>query len=165
MQSAYWIALLRRLPPEAHNQLSVTTVGGTEVMVQSVMILDGECLVFKGRLSGSQDTGRLFYVPYDQIDYIGFTRFVSEDEFHAWYDDAPAAAAEKAPAETNGTSNGAVNGAANGSGNGSGPRANTPNRAALLERVRARTTMADGTSNGSSPGLGLTLPTPPPTST
>src|SRR5437763_11039605 len=101
MQSAHWIALLRRLPSEVHNQLGIITTGGTEVMIQSVLILEGECLVFKGRLAASQETGRLFYVPYDKIDFIGFTRSVSEDEFRVWYGDVPAAAAAEAPAADN----------------------------------------------------------------
>src|SRR5436190_23563566 len=85
MQSAHWAALLKKLPPEVHNQFAVTTTGGTEINVQAILLMEGECLVFKGRLSASQDTGRLFFVPFDQIDYIGFTRSVSEEEYKAWF--------------------------------------------------------------------------------
>jgi hypothetical protein len=127
MLSSHWIALLKKLPAEVHNQLSVTTIGGTEVNIQCILVMEGECLVFKGRLAASQDTGRLFYVPYDQIDYLGFTRSVSEEEFKAWYGESPAAAA---------------NGIAEKSSEhkGTGGRTPAPSRAALLERVRARTT-------------------------
>src|SRR5262245_16152204 len=93
MQSAHWIALLKKLPQEAHNQFAVTTIGGTEINVQTILLMEGECLVFKGRLAASQDTGRLFYVPFDQIDFIGFTRFVSEEEFKTWYGEPSAPAA------------------------------------------------------------------------
>jgi hypothetical protein len=126
MLSSHWIALLKKLPPEVHNQLAVTTIGGTEVNIQTILLMEGECLVFKGRLAASQETGRLFYVPYDQIDYIGFTRAVSEEEFKTWYGEPPAATnvtAEKA-----------------GDHKGAGARTPAPSRAALLERVRARTT-------------------------
>src|SRR5262249_6556924 len=121
---------------------------GVEVVVQALMALDGECLIFKGRLAASQDAGRLFFVPFDQIDYVGFTRTVAEEEFRAWFGEAPpAAAATDAPADQQAQANGAAR------------KAGTPSRAALLERVRART---------SSPGLGvsgISLPSPPPTST
>ena len=154
MRSADWIALIKKLPPEAHNQLVVTTVGKTEVIVQSFLMLEGECLVLKGRLAASQDTGRLFFVPYDQIDTIAFLRAVPEEEFRTWFDEPSVPATEAVPVETNGSDKG------NGS-NGSNPRTQAPNRAALLERVRARTTMG-GTSL--TPANGTSLPTPPPAS-
>ena len=135
MQSTPWIALLKKLPPEQHNQLMLVTTARIEIAVQNILILDGECLVFKGRLSGTQDAGRLFYVPYDSIDCIGFYRFVAEDEFRAWYGDAPAETAEaEPPAEAKAVPS-----------NGSGVRSALPNRAALLERIRSRPTMNEGT--------------------
>src|SRR5438874_1775642 len=119
MQSSHWIALLKKLPVEAHNQIAVVTLGGAEVIVQSIQLFEGECLVFKGRLAASQETGRLYFVPYDQIDYIGFLRSVGEDEVRAWFGDSGTVNATEKPAEANGS------------------RATTPNRAALLERVRS----------------------------
>jgi hypothetical protein len=123
MQSAHWAALIRKIPAEFHNQLSITTTGGTEIIVQSFQMLDGECLIIKGRMSASQDTGRLFFVPYDQIDYVGFLRAVSEEDTTAWFGPASVVAAKGTPAEE----------PANGSA-----RTPMPSRAALLERIRAR---------------------------
>jgi hypothetical protein len=102
--------------------------------VQSIQVFEGECLVFKGRLAACQETGRLYMVPYDQIDYIGCLRSVTEDEVRAWFGDGGAGTVNgsEKPAEANGS------------------RATTPNRAALLERVRSRST---------SPGLGSIRPT------
>lgn len=146
MQSEYWIQLLKRLPPEVHTSLSVVTRGGAEVIVQVLLGMENDCLMIKGRLAASQDTGRLYFLPFDSIDYIGFNRTVAEEEYRTWFGETPApqaaVAQEPAPAAA-------------------GPSSKTPipSRAALLERVRARTT---------TPGLnlsGITLPTPPPTST
>lgn len=134
MLSTPWIALLKKLPPEHHNQLMLMTTARVEIAVQCILLLEGDCLVFKGRLSGSQDSGRLFYVPYDSIDCIGFYRFVSEDEFHAWYGDAPEAVEVEVPVEEPVKPS-----------SGSGVRGTLPNRAALLERIRSRPTMAEGT--------------------
>jgi hypothetical protein len=130
MQSTHWTTLLKRLPPETHNQLSVVTMGKTEVMIQSILNMEGECLVFKGRLAASQDTGRLFFVPFDQIDYIGFVRSVGEDEVRAWF---PESSASATPAPESNVSS----------------KTPLPNRAALLERVRARTTSYGAPSPGS----------------
>ena len=108
MLNTPWIALLKKVPPEHHNQLVLMTTSGTEMAVQTILILEGECLVFKGRLSGCQDAGRLFYVPYDRIDYLGFSRVVTEEEFRAWYGEAAGSSAAGA--------------GANGANPGSGPR-------------------------------------------
>src|SRR5437899_11268860 len=132
MQSTPWIALLKKIPAEHHNQLMLVTASGTEIALQAILVLDGECLVFKGRLSGCQDAGRLFYVPFDRIDYVGFNRVVGEDEVRTWYGDTPAAPAIATDTPANGSS------AANGSYAANGPASRTPlpNRAALLERIR-----------------------------
>src|SRR6266542_474477 len=128
MQSTPWIALLKKIPAEQHNQLVLVTSSGIEMAIQIILVLDGECLVFKGRLSGSQDAGRLFYVPFDRIDYVGCNRVVSEDEFKAWYGDTPAASASATDTPANGSS----------AANGPASRTPLPNRAALLERIRSR---------------------------
>src|SRR5262245_44862075 len=124
MQSSHWIALLKKLPDEVHNQLSVVTEGGSELLIQTVLQMEGEWLLIKGRMAACQDTGRLYYVPYDRIDYIGFNRLVKEEEFRAWYSATPAAGTPATPA-TDASSAG---------------RTGSPNRAALLERVRSRKT-------------------------
>jgi hypothetical protein len=127
MQSAPWIILLKKLPAEFHNQLMLTTTAGTEIAIQIILVYEGDCLVFKGRMAGCQDSGRLFYVPYDRIDYVGLNRVISEDEFREWYGAAPG------PEEVNSSAEGKpVN------GDGSGQRPVLPNRAALLERIRSR---------------------------
>lgn len=130
MESMHWSTLLRKIPPEVHNQLSVNTVSGTEVIVQAFLGLEGECLAVKGRLAASQDAGRLYFIPFDQIDYIGFTRTVGEDEYRAWFGAPAAAPAASSTSDT-------VSDAPQSSTSGKTP---TPNRAALLERIRARTT-------------------------
>jgi hypothetical protein len=128
MQSAPWLELLRKLPAEVHQQLVLTTEGGVEFAVQSILLMEGECLVFKGRVSGSQDAGRLFFVPFDHIDYVGFNRTVSEEEFKSWYGAAEPPPMVAPQQDVFATS----------------PRSPIANRAALLEKIRART---------SSPGI------------
>jgi len=143
MHPSPWIVLLRRIPPDLHNQLVVHTTAGLDMAVQSVLQIEGDFFIFRGRLSASAESGRLFLVPYDHIHYLGVARFVAEEEFRAWYDGQPAPSGA-APAETNGGT--AENGLAPEAGSVAGGRA-TPaggtksplaNRAALLERIRSR---------------------------
>src|SRR5947209_794025 len=96
MQNPAWVSLLRRIPPAQHQNLLVMTTIGVEVALQSMLRLDEEFLVIRGRLKGSTDTGRVFFIPYDQINYIGFQKPVKESVVEAVFSDAPAAAAPAA---------------------------------------------------------------------
>jgi hypothetical protein len=81
MRSSVWAALLRHIPPEQHNILSLVTMSGTEITIQNILRIDDEFLAFKGRLAGSQDAGRLYFIPLSNIDYFGFNRAVKDEEY------------------------------------------------------------------------------------
>jgi hypothetical protein len=83
MQSDLWAWLLRRVPAEQHNQLMLVTRSGTEIAVQSLLRVESELIAIKGRLAGSQDAGRVYFIPYSNIDYLGIQRDVKETEFDA----------------------------------------------------------------------------------
>jgi len=80
MQSGAWIALLKRVPLAHHNILTVRTSGGTEVNIQSILRLDAEFAVIRGRLAATTETGRVYFIPYDQIDYIGYLKEVKVEQ-------------------------------------------------------------------------------------
>ena len=82
MQSSVWALLLRQVPAEQHNNLMLVTSGRTEIAVQVLLRIDHEFMVIRGRLAGSQEAGRVFFIPYDQIDYFGFQEAIKESEFH-----------------------------------------------------------------------------------
>jgi hypothetical protein len=85
MRSCVWAALLRCVPPEQHNILMIVTRGGVEIAVQNFLNIGEEMLSIKGRLAGSQDAGRLYFVPLDNIDYFGFNRIVKDEEYVAMF--------------------------------------------------------------------------------
>lgn len=82
MQNHAWAALLRHIPPEQQSQYMLVTRGGTEIAVQSLLRLEDEFAVVKGRLAGSQDAGRVFFVPYENIDYFGTQQPVKDADFN-----------------------------------------------------------------------------------
>jgi hypothetical protein len=63
----------------------LVTKGGTEIALQNILHLDDELLAIKGRLAGSQDMGRLYFVALDNIDYFGFNRMVKDEEYAAMF--------------------------------------------------------------------------------
>ncbi len=81
MQSSAWAALLRHMPNEIHHNLMVVTRGGTEIAIQAMLRIDHEWVAIKGRLAGTQEAGRVFFVAYDQIDYFGFQQPTTDREF------------------------------------------------------------------------------------
>jgi hypothetical protein len=81
MHSNAWARLLQQIPPQLQEQLMVVTAAGIEIAVNSIVRVDHEFVAFKGRLSGSQDQGRLFFLPFQNIDYVGFYREVKDEQY------------------------------------------------------------------------------------
>lgn len=146
MHNAAWVKLLSHIPAQEQSNLMLVTTSGTEITIQCLLRLDPECLALRGRLAGSTDAGRVFFVPYSHIDYFGFQQPLKEAEFHELFNNlqllgptlplaAPAevaAPAEPAPPVT--------------------PSAHpTPSRSplaiksAVLEKFRSRSTTSPGT--------------------
>jgi hypothetical protein len=91
MHSSAWIVLLRRIPPDQHDILALVTTNGIEINIQTILRTEEDYVLIRGRLAGTTDTGRVFFVPYDQINYLGFVREVKETQIRAIYGEAPPA--------------------------------------------------------------------------
>ncbi len=92
MQNSAWIDLLRRIPPEQHNTLAIVTTIGIEINIQNLVRIEEHYVVIRGRLAGTTDTGRAFFVPYNQINYLGIVQEIKEPQLRALYGEAPPAA-------------------------------------------------------------------------
>ena len=148
MQSSVWALLLRQGPAEQHHNLMLVTSGRTEIAIQSVLRIDHQFLAIKGRLAGSQEAGRVFFIPYNQIDYLGFQQPVKESEFQEMFGGlnipapeavAPPEPARPAPAVAPEPTPTPAPAAAGG-------RPPTPIKSAVLERFRARSVTSPGTA-------------------
>ena len=80
MQSNAWKFALSRVPREHHSILLLVTTIGIEIYVNNIQLLEDDYVVLRGRLGGTTDSGRVFFVPYDQINYLTFTREMKEDQ-------------------------------------------------------------------------------------
>ena len=162
MQSQAWIDLLKRIPLEHHNSLMLMTTIGMELTLQAILHVDADYVVVRARPAGTTDTGRAFFVPYDQINYLGYQREVKEAEIRTLYgqptpipaqvqpppEAAPAPLAEIVPPPMPAA---AVEPAH--------PRAPAPSRAripipgkeAILERLRRRAAVGSGPSTPPQP--------------
>jgi hypothetical protein len=91
MQGAVWTELLGRIPERQWNQLVVMTTAHVEIAVQEFVRMEEEYVAIRGRLAGSSDTGRLFFVPYDRIAYLGIQKAITDPEIVEIYGSAPPA--------------------------------------------------------------------------
>lgn len=127
MQNSAWIELLRLIPENQYAGLMATTTSGTEINIQAIVRIQPDYLVLRGRLAGSMDQGKIFFLPYDRIQLIGFREEVKEADVQALFAgyDAGAAAAplEAKPAPQDEPDK-------------SSPPAAPPSKAALLDRLR-----------------------------
>jgi hypothetical protein len=156
MQADVWKALLRRVPPEQIDNLMLMTAEGTEINVQALFRMEEDYLVLRGRLAGSNDAGRVFFVPYEHLDHIGFQRPLLDAQVQALFGEAPAAPAEPPPAPEAAaapapepTPAAAAEARPEPPPAPAGPLARLPSRSAIIARLRQRTEVAQ--SGGDSP--------------
>jgi hypothetical protein len=171
MQSGGWIALLRLIPPAQQENLVLTTTSGNEIAIQGVVRTEPDYMVIRGRLTGTTEGGGFFFMPYDQIHYLGFQKPLKEADVRAMFGEKvfqdyirqeapaeaaappvaepapppqPAAPAIPAPAPAKPGDSDArprPSGVA-----GPEPRPSATNKAALLERLRSRRSESGMTS-------------------
>ena len=80
MQGPGWLSLLRRLPPALHDGITIVTSNASEIIIQSVVRAERDLLIVRGRMSGSQDTGRVIFIPFDQINYVALGKKPTDPE-------------------------------------------------------------------------------------
>ena len=161
MQSGGWIALLRLIPPAQQENLVFTTTSGSEIAIQGVVRTEPDYMVVRGRLTGTTDGGGFFFLPYDQIHFVGFQKPLKEADVRAMFGEkvfqdivrqetsaappppvaeaAPTAEAMAAPAPPPPAKT-SDSGVRPGVGTPAAPepRPGATNKAALLERLRSR---------------------------
>jgi hypothetical protein len=85
MQNHDWIELFRLIPEDQHNCLVLTTRGGEYLSIDTILRTELSYLVFRGRVRGQTDEGRVFFLPYQQIDFLQINRIVAEAEIRELY--------------------------------------------------------------------------------
>ncbi len=92
MQNSEWIELFHLIPAEQQGILMITTVSGIDLNIEMILRTEPSVLVFRGRVVGSTDAdGRVFFLPYKQIDFVYMNRFVRENEVQEMFEKAIAA--------------------------------------------------------------------------
>jgi|SRR5262245_8374373 len=80
MLNAEWIEMFRLIPQEEHTKLIIALQNGTELSVDTLIRLEPHFLLLRGRVAGTIDEARGFFVPYSQMLYVRLERVVSVEE-------------------------------------------------------------------------------------
>ena len=81
--------LLGRLAPVDVSKLVFVVRGGIALTVDVLYKLEPRCAVFRGRESGTNDDGRAFFLPYEEIVYAKIERVVTLAELKLMYGETP----------------------------------------------------------------------------
>jgi hypothetical protein len=143
MHDAAWMKLLRHIPAHEHPNLMLVTTAGTEIAIHALLRIDLECLALRGRIAGSTDAGRVFFVPYSHIDYFGFQQPLKEAEFHELFGNLDQLTADDPPAIPSAPDT--AEPAPPASSSPTPPRSPLAIKSAVLEKFRARSSSNPGT--------------------
>jgi len=78
-----WITMFRRIPASLHDGLSLCLVSGVEIVVQKFMKLEADFAIIRGRVSGTQETGRIVLIPYSQMAVATLAQSLKDPEVEA----------------------------------------------------------------------------------
>lgn len=78
-----WIAMFRRIPGSLHESLALGLTTGSEIVVQKIMKLEPDFMIVRGRLAGTQDTGRIVLIPYGELAFVALTKPLKDPEVEA----------------------------------------------------------------------------------
>jgi hypothetical protein len=86
MLEAGWLQIVSRIGVENLDNVSLITVTGNELVIQSVFRLEHDFMIIRARTSGTMDTGRCIVLPYSQVDFLAFNKAMSEDAVQKLFD-------------------------------------------------------------------------------
>lgn len=156
MQATNWINFFRRIPLNLHDSVALTMMSGAEIVLQTLIKIDADFLVVRGRMAGTTDLARVVVVPYSMLLTVAFNRRMSDAEAKQIFagGGVPLAAEEPAPAVDEAAAPAAEEPAAEepkvpaetAPVNAPAPPPAMPSKSLLLAKLRAR--LAEGKDPG-----------------
>ncbi len=92
-----WIAMFRRIPINLHDVLTLGMTTGVEIVIQKIVKLEPDFMIIRGRLAGTQDSGRIVMIPYAQLTFVAVVRDLKEEEIESIFGKGAAAVVADLP--------------------------------------------------------------------
>lgn len=83
------VALIKSLPEVDVSKVVFVVRGAPAVNLDVMFRFDPTLIIFRGRESGTNDDGRAFFLPYDEILYVKLERVVTIPELKDWFGAPP----------------------------------------------------------------------------
>ena len=80
MKNEEWIEIFRSIPEERHASLVVVLTNSSEISVDCLFRFEPTFVILRGRLGGTTDDNRAFFVPYSSIQYFRIDRVIKLEE-------------------------------------------------------------------------------------
>lgn len=85
-----WIAMFRRIPGNLHETLVLGLRTGAEIVMQRLLKLEPDFMIMRGRVAGTQDSGRIILIPYGELAFVSSTRLLKDTEVEVIFGKATA---------------------------------------------------------------------------
>jgi len=85
MTNAEWIQVFRRIPEAEHTKLVIVMITGLELYLDAFFRFEDSFAIVRGRLAGSTDESRAFFLPYNQILCLRLDRIVKMEELSNFF--------------------------------------------------------------------------------
>ena len=89
MSNSEWIELFRLVPEHEHNKLVIVFQSGMEICVDTLVRFEKQFAVMRGRMAGTIEESRGFFVPYEQMLCLRLERVVKSEELQEIFSNAP----------------------------------------------------------------------------
>lgn len=133
MNNLDWIEMFRVIPPEQQGQIVIVLQNGTELTIDTFFRFEPHFLVARGRVAGTLEENRAFFIPYNQMLYYRLERSIKLEELEQIFGGRP----EQIPAVTEVIAPPVVASIAAATVPAPMVGEQTATRNALLERIRA----------------------------
>lgn len=95
--------ILDKIPPEDLTKVVFTLRGVAAITLDAVIRVEDDYLILRGREAGTNDEGRAFFVPFEDVLFLKIDRVVSVEEVKRMYGekvDLPIGLGDVKPPET-----------------------------------------------------------------
>jgi len=79
MKREHWVNFFQKLPDTMHDQVVFSLSTGIDVFNQRFLVYAEEYLLIRGRLGGTDESERIFMVPWEELKMIFFSRPVDDE--------------------------------------------------------------------------------------
>lgn len=93
-----WITMFRKIPATMHDGLTVGLRSGVEVAIQTILRLEPDFIILRGRLTGTQEGGKILLLPYAEMTVLSIVQPLKDPEVEAIFGKADAPAVIDKPA-------------------------------------------------------------------